>query len=169
MSISTLNQAKQLCDSMGARDLQLLRTYISSLAVSSPTSVAGVCHVTIVGDVPKPQTATAEVGYIEDRQRRVTKAQEYRRHLAKIAATYCLYTGHGFVACFLGEEMNLSDRSDGDGGRVTDGRVVHHTMACRGGTDSQLRADFTFADGVIEHTLLYQKSLTVRAMQVVRN
>ena len=81
---------------------------------------------------------------------------------------YCTYTGHGFVAVFLAEKMNLRERDAGGDDLITDGRECHYTVACKGKTDggNELRSDFTFADGLMQHVVLSERSKARKSLQV---
>jgi hypothetical protein len=166
---TALEAAKRLVDTLGGEDLHALQEFIAQKTLGAPTDIARISHVTIVGEVEKPRSATSAVKYIPDRTARIAKARDYRRTICKAVATYCLYTGHGFIGCCMGEDMNLRERSDGESGRVTDGRKQHYTIAARGGPDSMLESTFTFIDGLIEHTLLYQSSRAQNGLQVCEN
>jgi hypothetical protein len=161
-----LAAVKVLVDELDLANLAGLQEYIANKTISSPTDIPHVSHVVIVGPVEKPHSATDPVTYISCREARITKARDYRRTIGKAVATYCLYTGHSFFGCFLGEEMNPRERSDGEGGRVTDGREQHYTLACKGGPDSTLLKGFAFGDGLIQHLLLSQRSRRQQALTV---
>ena len=132
------------------------------------TCVPDVMHTTVVGPVVPPKQARIAPQYIADRAARLRKARDYRRRVLHEVSLYCLYTGHGFVAVFLAEKMNLRERDAGTDDLITDGRECHYTVACKGKTDggNELRSDFTFADGLMQHVVLSERSKARKSLQV---
>eukprot|EP00935_MAST-01C_sp_MAST-1C-sp1_P002067 g2067.t1 len=115
-----------------------------------PTCVRDVMHTTVVGPVVPPKQARIAPEYIADRAARLRKARDYRRRVLHEVSLYCTYTGHGFVAVFLAEKMNLRERDAGGDDLITDGRECH----------------FTFADGLMQHVVLSERSKARKSLQV---
>jgi hypothetical protein len=53
-----------------------------------------------------------------------------------------------------------------EGGRATDGREQHYTIACKGTVSSTLdmHSTFAFANDIIQHTILYERSLRQQSL-----
>jgi hypothetical protein len=55
--------------------------------------------------------------------------------------------------------MSPRERPGGGCGGVIGGCEQHYTISCKGTVSSTLDSTFTFADGIIRHTILYEWSL----------